>query len=86
MERCCRAASTQAHARLLDGRVAIQATSDAAMDCARFMLALDDDHGEFVKRFRSDPVLGRTVRALPGLRPHRVATVAHALLRGICGR
>ena len=50
------------------------------------MLAVDDDHSEFVLRFRTDPLLGRTVRALPGLRPHRVATVAHALLRGICGQ
>jgi DNA-3-methyladenine glycosylase II len=72
--------------QLLDGRVLIHATSTAAVEQARFMLAVDDDHSEFVLRFRTDPLLGRTVRALPGLRPHRVATVAHALLRGICGQ
>jgi 3-methyladenine DNA glycosylase/8-oxoguanine DNA glycosylase len=77
----------QASARqLIDGRVLIYATSTAAVEHARFMLAVDDDHSEFVLRFRTDPLLGRTVRALPGLRPHRVATVAHALLRGICGQ
>ena len=77
----------QASARqLLDGRILIRATSTAAVERARFMLAVDDDHSEFVLRFRTDPLLGRTVRALPGLRPHRVATVAHALLRGICGQ
>jgi DNA-3-methyladenine glycosylase II len=70
----------------LDGRIVIRATSDAAVERTRFMLALDDDHSEFVRRFRSDPLVGRTVRALPGLRPHRLATVAHALLRGICGQ
>jgi DNA-3-methyladenine glycosylase II len=70
----------------LDSRIIIRATSDAAVERARFMLALDDDHSEFVRRFRSDPLLGRTVRSLPGLRPHRLATVAHALLRGICGQ
>ena len=70
----------------LDGRVVIRATSTAALAHARFMLAVDDDHSEFVHRFRTDLLLGRTVRALPGLRPHRVATVAQALLRGICGQ
>jgi AraC family transcriptional regulator of adaptative response / DNA-3-methyladenine glycosylase II len=70
----------------VDGRVLIRATSPAALERARFMLALDDDHGEFVRRFRADPLLGPTVRALPGLRPHRLATVAHALLHGICGQ
>jgi DNA-3-methyladenine glycosylase II len=70
----------------VDGRVLIRATSPAALEHARFMLAVDDDHGEFVRRFRTDPLLGRTLRALPGLRPHRLATVAHALLHGICGQ
>ena len=70
----------------LDGRVVIRATSEATLERARWMLALDDDHSEFVRRFRADPLLGRTVRVLPGLRPHRLATVAHALLRGICGQ
>jgi DNA-3-methyladenine glycosylase II len=68
------------------GRVLVRATSPAALERARFMLALDDDHGEFVRRFRTDPLLGQTIRALPGLRPHRLATVAHALLHGICGQ
>jgi 3-methyladenine DNA glycosylase/8-oxoguanine DNA glycosylase len=70
----------------IDGRVHVRATSDEALERARFMLALDDDHSEFLQRFRKDPLLGATVRALPGLRPHRLATVAHALLHGMCGQ
>jgi 3-methyladenine DNA glycosylase/8-oxoguanine DNA glycosylase len=70
----------------IDGRVHVRATSDQALERARFMLAVDDDHSEFLRRFRKDPLLGPTVRALPGLRPHRLATVAHALLHGMCGQ
>ena len=81
-----RAASTRARTSRSTAASLIRATSDGAVERARFMLALDDDHSEFVRRFRTDPLLGRTVRALPGLRPHRLATVAHALLRGICGQ
>ena len=77
----------QASARQLpDGRIVVRATSPSAFERARFMLALDDDHSEFLRRFRTDPLLGPTVRALPGLRPHRLATVAHALLHAMCGQ
>ena len=38
------------------------------------------------RRFARDPVLGPSVRALRGLRPRRTATVAHALLRAVCGQ
>ena len=37
---------------------------------ARFMLALDDDTGEFHRRFARDPLLGPAARALLGWRPH----------------
>ena len=50
------------------------------------MLALDDDTSEFGRRFRSDPLLGRSVRELAGLRPLRLPTVAQAVLRAICGQ
>ncbi len=52
----------------------------------RFCLAVDDDHSEFLRRFRGDPLLGRSTSHLAGLRPMRVATVAHALLRAFCGQ
>jgi 3-methyladenine DNA glycosylase/8-oxoguanine DNA glycosylase len=50
------------------------------------LLGLDDDHSEFIRRFSSDPLLGRTIRHLKGLRPPRTATVAQALLRALCGQ
>jgi 3-methyladenine DNA glycosylase/8-oxoguanine DNA glycosylase len=59
---------------------------DAALTHLRFMLAVDDDHSEFLRRFRDDALLGPTIRAQRGLRPLRVATVTHALLKAVCGQ
>jgi 3-methyladenine DNA glycosylase/8-oxoguanine DNA glycosylase len=73
-------------AQLPDGSVILRAPSEAGLEQLRFVLAIDDDHSEFVRRFSSDPLLGRTVRTLKGLRQLRVATVAHALLRALCGQ
>jgi 3-methyladenine DNA glycosylase/8-oxoguanine DNA glycosylase len=67
-----------------DGTVSLHAESEAGLDQLRFVLALDDDHTPFITRFARDPLLGETVRALRGLRPLRLATVAHALLRALC--
>jgi 3-methyladenine DNA glycosylase/8-oxoguanine DNA glycosylase len=50
------------------------------------MLALDDDHSEFLHRIADDPLLGRASKHLRGLRQVRTATVAHALLRAVCGQ
>jgi DNA-3-methyladenine glycosylase II len=72
--------------QLPDGRVRVRATSEWAVEHARFMLALDDDTGEFHRRFAHDPLIGRSVRAFVGYRPLRRATVAHALLRAVCGQ
>jgi 3-methyladenine DNA glycosylase/8-oxoguanine DNA glycosylase len=69
-----------------DGIVCVRATGDEALDQLRFCLGIDDDHTPFVLRFQRDPLLGPTVRLLRGLRPLRVATVAHALLRALCGQ
>lgn len=69
-----------------DGAVVVRAPDDAGLERARFMLALDDDTSDFHRRFARDPLLGPTVRALVGWRPLRVATVAHAALRAICGQ
>jgi 3-methyladenine DNA glycosylase/8-oxoguanine DNA glycosylase len=57
-----------------------------ALERLRFILAADDDHGPFLERFRDDPMLGRPIRDLAGLRPLRVATVSHALLKAVCGQ
>jgi AraC family transcriptional regulator, regulatory protein of adaptative response / DNA-3-methyladenine glycosylase II len=69
-----------------DGVVCLRATGEEAFEQLRFCLAIDDDHTPFVLRFQRDPLLGRTVRLLRGLRPLRTATVAHALLRALCGQ
>ena len=70
--------------QLVDGRVVLHAGSEAGLEQLRFVLALDHDHSEFLLRFRDDPLLGHTVRAVRGLRPTRTATVAQALLRALC--
>jgi 3-methyladenine DNA glycosylase/8-oxoguanine DNA glycosylase len=69
-----------------DGRVELQAMSEASLERVRFVLGLDDDHTPFLERFADDPLLGRTVRLLRGFRPPRVGTVTHALLRAVCGQ
>ena len=70
----------------IDGTVTIRAESREAVERLRWILALDDDHSDFLRAVRDDPLLGRTSRALRGLRPVRVATVAQALLRAYCGQ
>ena len=69
-----------------DGAVVIRTEHEEGLTRARFMLALDDDTAEFHSRFARDPLLGASVRALVGYRPLRLATVAHAALRAMCGQ
>ncbi len=59
---------------------------EAALERLRFVLAVDDDHTEFLRRFGSDPLVGHATFRLRGLRPLRTATVTHALLRALCGQ
>jgi 3-methyladenine DNA glycosylase/8-oxoguanine DNA glycosylase len=69
-----------------DGTVLMRAPDDDGLRLLRFMLALDDDHAEFVRRFRNDPLIGRSIRQLQGLRPLRLATVTQAVVRAVCGQ
>jgi len=72
-----------------DGRLdATVETEDAGEAEAklRFMLAADDDHSEFLRRFRDDALIGKAVREQAGMRPIRTATVTHALLKAVCGQ
>src|ERR671922_1946263 len=57
-----------------------------ALGTLRFVLALEDDHSPFLREFDTDPLPGERIRALRGLRPLRTATVAHALLKAVCGQ
>ena len=69
-----------------DGSFLLQAESEAGLERLRFVLPLDADHSPFLDRFAGDPLLGLATRELRGYRPVRLATVAHALLRAVCGQ
>ena len=69
-----------------DGIVTIRSESLDAAEKLRWVLALDDDHSEFLRRFADDPLLARAIKHFRGLRPVRTATVAQALLRAVCGQ
>jgi 3-methyladenine DNA glycosylase/8-oxoguanine DNA glycosylase len=69
-----------------DGTVQLRAPDERGLDELRFVLALDADHSEFLARFRRDPLLGRALPTLRGLRSLRLSTVTHALLRAVCGQ
>ena len=69
-----------------DGRVVVRASTPEGLLRARFMLALEGDTSGFHRRFDRDPLLGPTSRSLAGYRPLRLATVAHAALRAVCGQ
>jgi 3-methyladenine DNA glycosylase/8-oxoguanine DNA glycosylase len=69
-----------------DGRVHVLAGSAEGVERVRFVLALDDDHSEFLRRFAHDRLLREAMWPLRGLRVLRVPTVALALLRALCGQ
>ena len=69
-----------------DGTVQLRAADERGLAELRFVLGLDDDHSEFLTRFREDPLLRRALPYLRGLRPIRLSTVTHALLRAVCGQ
>jgi 3-methyladenine DNA glycosylase/8-oxoguanine DNA glycosylase len=68
------------------GTITIRAESHAGAERLRWILALDDDHAGFLRAVRNDRVLGPASRALRGLRPIRVGSVAQSLLRAYCGQ
>jgi 3-methyladenine DNA glycosylase/8-oxoguanine DNA glycosylase len=70
----------------LDGRVVLRAQSEEGFERLRFVLAVDADHTEFLRRFARDPLIGETTRALQGMRQLRLPTVAQTLLRAFCGQ
>jgi 3-methyladenine DNA glycosylase/8-oxoguanine DNA glycosylase len=72
--------------QLRDGTVVLRGETAESVDRLRWLLALDDDHTEFLRRFRNDRLLRGPISHLPGLRVARVGTVAQALLRALCGQ
>jgi 3-methyladenine DNA glycosylase/8-oxoguanine DNA glycosylase len=73
-------------AQRADGTIVVVAESDGGVEHVRFVLGLDDDHSEFLRRFADDNLLGETVRRIRGLRPVRTGTVAQSLLRAVAGQ
>jgi 3-methyladenine DNA glycosylase/8-oxoguanine DNA glycosylase len=69
-----------------DGTVVVAAATEAGVEHVRFALGLDDDHSEFLELFADDPLLGKTLKHVRGLRPIRTGTVAQALLRAVAGQ
>jgi 3-methyladenine DNA glycosylase/8-oxoguanine DNA glycosylase len=55
----------------LPSRAAGPAQLERALERARFALGVDEDLGEFHRRFRGDPLLGPLLRRRPHFRPHR---------------
>jgi AraC family transcriptional regulator of adaptative response / DNA-3-methyladenine glycosylase II len=72
--------------QLTDGRVVVRASCERSVEQARFMLAVDDDTGEFHRRYARDPLIGPAVQRLRGMRTRRKATVTHAVVRGVSGQ
>lgn len=68
-----------------DGTVLLRG-SERAIERLRWMLALDDDHTEFLRRFKHDRLLRGPITHLQGKRVLRVDSVAQALLRALCGQ
>ena len=70
----------------LDGSLVLQAESEEGLQRLRFVLAVDADHTEFLRRFARDPLIGKTASRFQGMRQLRMPTVAQALLRAFCGQ
>jgi 3-methyladenine DNA glycosylase/8-oxoguanine DNA glycosylase len=73
-------------AQRTDGSLRLRAETREGLEQLRFVLAVDDDHSEFLRRFADDELIGPATKHLRGLRPLRTATVAHALLRAIAAQ
>jgi 3-methyladenine DNA glycosylase/8-oxoguanine DNA glycosylase len=72
--------------QLRDGTIVLRGPSEQSVEQLRWMLAVDDDHTEFLRRFRKDKLLRGPIAHMQGKRVLRVGTVAHALLRALCGQ
>jgi len=69
----------------LRARLTPEAT-DEAITTLRFVLAVDEDHGPFLRVAAADALLRDVVARNRGLRPVRTATVAHALVKAVAGQ
>jgi 3-methyladenine DNA glycosylase/8-oxoguanine DNA glycosylase len=72
--------------QLVDGRVVLRAASEEGFERLRFVVPLDADHTEFLRRFARDPLIGATTVQFQGMRQLRLPSVAQAFLRAFCGQ
>ena len=80
-----RAAYTGGRARVLLGAWGpSRERCAAALARMRFTFGIDDDLSEFQRRFARDPLIGRVLRAAPGLRAPRRPEPFEALAWAIC--
>ena len=70
----------------VDGRVVLRAESEEGFERLRFIIPVDADHSEFLRRFSRDPLIGEATRRFQGMRQLRLPTVAQTLLRAFCGQ
>jgi 3-methyladenine DNA glycosylase/8-oxoguanine DNA glycosylase len=77
---------TATASQTVDGRLVLRAESEEGLERLRFVLAVDADHSEFLRRFARDPLIGETTSRFQGMRQLRMSTVAQTLLRAFCGQ
>jgi 3-methyladenine DNA glycosylase/8-oxoguanine DNA glycosylase len=70
----------------VDGRLVLHAQSEEGFERLRFVLAVDADQTEFLRRFARDPLIGEATMRFQGMRQLRMPTVAQTLLRAFCGQ
>jgi 3-methyladenine DNA glycosylase/8-oxoguanine DNA glycosylase len=70
----------------VDGRLVLRAQSEEGFERLRFVLAVDADQTEFLRRFARDPLIGEATMLFQGMRQLRMPTVAQTLLRAFCGQ
>jgi 3-methyladenine DNA glycosylase/8-oxoguanine DNA glycosylase len=69
-----------------DGALVVVADNDEAFDRAQFVLGADVDHRPFLELAAREGLLRDTIGRRRGVRVLRTATVAHALLKAMCGQ
>jgi 3-methyladenine DNA glycosylase/8-oxoguanine DNA glycosylase len=69
---------------VIGSAAATRDVAEHALERMRFALGVDEDLSAFHARFRDDPLIGRSVRALPHLRVSRRPEPFEALMWAIC--
>lgn len=69
---------------LFGARAPTHAAAEHGIARMRFATGVDDDLSEFVRRFKSDPLIGRSVRRRPWLRASRRPEPFEAFVWAVC--